>query len=78
MIMSLPSREEHGMREFENRTLRGEIGAKGNEMVRGWRKLPNEKLQKFYSWINIIRMLESQKKSWVWQVVRKGRRRTRS
>jgi hypothetical protein len=40
-------REEHRMRVFENRVLRGIFGLKGNEVIGGWRKLPNEELHNF-------------------------------
>jgi hypothetical protein len=78
MIMSLPSRDERGLREFEYRTLRRKFGPKGGEMVGGWRKMHNEELQKFYSWPNIIRMLKSRRYSWTWHVAHKGIRGTRS
>jgi hypothetical protein len=76
--MSLPSREEHGLREFGNRALRRKFGPKGDEMVGGWRNLHNEELRKFFSWPNIMRTFKSQRKSFAWHVARMGRRGMRS
>jgi hypothetical protein len=41
---SLTLREEHRLRMFENRVLRGIFGLKGDEVVGGWGKLHNEEL----------------------------------
>jgi hypothetical protein len=41
---SLTLREEHRLRVFENRVLRGIFGPKRDEMMGGWRKLRNEEL----------------------------------
>ena len=38
-IWSLTLREEHRLRVFENRVLRGIFGAKRNEVTGEWRKL---------------------------------------
>jgi hypothetical protein len=35
-------REEHGLRVFENRVLRGIFGPKREEVAGGWRRLHNE------------------------------------
>jgi hypothetical protein len=47
---SLTLREEHRLRVFENRVLRRIFGLKGDEVMRGWRKLHN-----LYSSQSIIR-----------------------
>jgi hypothetical protein len=43
-IIDLHLREEHRLRVFENRILRGIIGPKRDAVTRGWRKLHNEEL----------------------------------
>jgi hypothetical protein len=42
---SLAVRNEHGLREFENRVLRRIFGLKRDEVIAVWRKLRNEDLQ---------------------------------
>jgi hypothetical protein len=44
----LTIREEHRLRVFENRVLRRIFGPKRDEATRGWGKLHNEELYKFY------------------------------
>jgi hypothetical protein len=39
---SLTLREEHRLRVFENKVLRGIFGPKRDEMIGVWRKLHNE------------------------------------
>jgi hypothetical protein len=41
-------REEHGLRVFENRVLRGVFGSRRNKVTGKWRKLHNEKLNDLY------------------------------
>jgi hypothetical protein len=41
---SLTVREEHTLRGFENRVLRGIFGPKRDGVTGGWRKLHNEEL----------------------------------
>jgi hypothetical protein len=43
-IWSLILREEHRLRVFENRVLRGIFGPKRDEATGSWRKLHNEEL----------------------------------
>jgi hypothetical protein len=38
-----------GVRVFENRALRGILGLKRDEVMRGWRQLHNRKLRDLYS-----------------------------
>jgi hypothetical protein len=46
---SLTLREEHRLREFENRVLRRIFRPKRNEMTGEWRKLHSEELRDLYS-----------------------------
>jgi hypothetical protein len=52
-------REEHRVRVFENRVLRGIFGAKRDEIAGGWRKLYNEELHNLKFSSNTIRMMKS-------------------
>jgi hypothetical protein len=45
---SLTLREEHRLRVFENRVLRGIFGPKRGEVTREWRRLLNEELNELY------------------------------
>jgi hypothetical protein len=54
---SLALTEEHSLRVFENRVLRGIFGPRRDEIIGGWRKLHNEELHNFYS-TNIIRVIK--------------------
>jgi hypothetical protein len=72
---SLTLREEHRLREFENRVLRRIFGLNGDEVTRVWRNLHNEKLHNFYSASSIIRMMKSRRMRWAGRVVRIGARR---
>jgi hypothetical protein len=69
---SLTLREEHILRVFENRVLRGMFGPKMDEVIGGWRKLHNEELQNLYGSPSIIRMIKSRKRAG--HVARMGRR----
>jgi hypothetical protein len=46
---SLTLKEEHRLRVFENRVLRGVFGPKRAEVTGEWRKLHNEELNGLYS-----------------------------
>jgi hypothetical protein len=50
----LTQRDEHGLRVFENRVLRGLFVPKGEEVAEGWRRLHNEKLHNLYTSPNIL------------------------
>jgi hypothetical protein len=52
---SLTVREEHRLRVFDNRVLRGE------EVTGEWRELHNEGLHNLYSSPSIIRMIKSRR-----------------
>jgi hypothetical protein len=54
---SLPRREEHKLRVFENRFLRGMLSSTGMDLIGGLIKSQNE-FHDFYS-PNIIRILKS-------------------
>jgi hypothetical protein len=72
---SLILREEHRLRVFENRVLRGIFGPKRVKMeVGGCRKLHNDELQNFYPLPNIIRMMRSRSMRWEGHVARMDRR----
>jgi hypothetical protein len=58
--------EEHRLRVFENRVLRGIFGPKRDEVTGGWTKLHNEELHDLYFSPSIIRIIKS-----------RGMRRTR-
>jgi hypothetical protein len=45
---SLILREEHWLRVFENRVLRGIFGSKRDEVTGVWRRLHNEELHDLY------------------------------
>jgi hypothetical protein len=63
-------KEEHRLRVFENRVLRGIFGWKTDEMRGGWRKLQNRELHKLYSSPSIIRMIKSRRMRWARYVAR--------
>jgi hypothetical protein len=58
---SLTLWEEHRLRVFGNRVLRGIFGPKTDEVTGGWRQLHNEELHNFYSSPSIIRMIKSRR-----------------
>jgi hypothetical protein len=59
--LSLTLREEHRLRVFENRVLRGIFGPKRDEMIGGWTKLHNEELHNLYCSPSIIRIIKSRR-----------------
>jgi hypothetical protein len=71
---SLRVREEHKLREFENRVLRI-FGPKKDGVTGGWRKLHNEELHNWYSSPSIIRIIKSRRMRWVAHVERMGAKR---
>jgi hypothetical protein len=56
---SLTLREEHRLRVFENRLLRGIFGPKREEVPGEWRKLHNGELNNLYSSPDIIKRIKS-------------------
>jgi hypothetical protein len=71
---SLPLREEHGLRVFENRVLRRITEPKRDEVVGGWRKLHNKELRALCSSPSIIRNIKSRRR-WAGHVARMGEKR---
>jgi hypothetical protein len=67
---SLTLRQEHRLRVFENRVLRGIFGPKRDEVTGEWRKLHNEKLRDMYSSPSIIRKMKSRRVRWTGHVAR--------
>jgi hypothetical protein len=51
-------REEHRLKDFENRVLRRIFGPKRDEVTVEWRKLHNEELHNLYSSPHIIRQVK--------------------
>jgi hypothetical protein len=72
---SLTLREEHRLRVFENRVLRGIYEPKRDEVTGVWRKLHNEELHNLYSSPSIIRMITSSRMIWAGHVTRMGKKR---
>jgi hypothetical protein len=71
---SLTLREEHRLRVFENRVLRGKFGPKREEDG-SWRKLHDDELHSLYSSPNIVRVIKSWRMRWAGHVARMGKRR---
>jgi hypothetical protein len=72
---SLTLREEHRLREFENRVLRRIFGPKRDEVTGEWRKMHNRELHDLYSSPSIIRIIKSRKMRWAGHVARMGANR---
>jgi hypothetical protein len=70
--LSLTLREEHRLRVFENRVLRGIFGPKGDEVMGEWRKLHSGELCNLYSSPDIIRQIKSRRMRWAGHVARMG------
>ena len=58
---SLTLREEHRLRDFENRVLSRVFGPKTDEVTGKWRKLHNKELNDLYSSPNIVRVIKSRR-----------------
>jgi hypothetical protein len=72
---SLILREEHRLRVFENRVLRRIFGPNSDEVIGEWRKLHNEELHIFYSYLNIIKQIKSKRMRWAEYVASIGEER---
>jgi hypothetical protein len=64
--------EEHRLRVFGNRVLRGMFGPKGDEVTGEWRKLHSGELHNLYSSPDIIRHMKSRRMRWAGHVARMG------
>jgi hypothetical protein len=62
---SLTPREEHRLRVFENRVLRGIFGPKREEVTGQWRKLHNEEPDDLYCSPSVVRVIKSGRMRWV-------------
>jgi hypothetical protein len=68
---SLTVREEHRLRVFENTVLRL-FGLKRDEVTGEWRQLCKEDLHNLYTYLNIIRQIESRRMRWVGHLAHMG------
>jgi hypothetical protein len=68
---SLTLREEHRLRDFENRVLRRIFGPKREEDG-SWRKLHNDELHSLYSSQSTVRVIKSGRMRWAGHVARMG------
>jgi hypothetical protein len=69
---SVTLREEHRLRVFENRVLRGIFGPKGDEVTVERRKLHSGELLNLYSSTEIIRQIKSRRIRWAGHAARMG------
>jgi hypothetical protein len=69
---SLTLREEHRLRVFENRVLRGIFGPKMDKVMEQLRKLHTGELRNLYSSPNTIRWRKSRIIRWTGHVARMG------
>jgi hypothetical protein len=65
-------REEHRLRVFESRVLRGTFGPGRDEVTGEWRKLHNGELHILYSSPDIIKQIKSRRMRWAGHVARMG------
>jgi hypothetical protein len=56
--LALILRDEHRLRVFENRVLRGIFGPEWDKVIREWRKLHNEELNDLYCSPHIVRVIK--------------------
>jgi hypothetical protein len=71
----LTLREEHKLKAFENRVLKGLFGPMWDEITISFRKLDREKFRNLYSSPNIIRTFKSRRMRWAGNVARVGAQR---
>jgi hypothetical protein len=65
---SVTLREEHRLRVFENRVLRGIFGPKRDGVTGEWRRLHDKELNDLYSSPNIIQVIKSRSMRWAGHV----------
>jgi hypothetical protein len=68
ILLNLHILEEHGLRVFANRVLRGIFGPKRNEVIGGWRNVHNENLHNSYCSLSTIRIIKSRRMRWAGHV----------
>jgi hypothetical protein len=68
VLWSLTLREEHKLKEFENRVLRRIFGTKNNGVTGGQRNLHNTNLYDLYSSPSKIRIIKSRRMRWAGHV----------
>jgi hypothetical protein len=73
--MPFALKDEHRLRVFENRVLRGIFGPKRDDVTGKWRKLHNENIHDLYFSRNIVRVIKSRKMIPLGHVARNGERR---
>jgi hypothetical protein len=64
--------EEHRLRVFENRVLRGIFWPKRDGVTEEWRRIHNEELYDLFSSPNIILVIKSRRMKWAGHVARMG------
>ena len=67
-------REEHRLREFENRVLKRIFGPKSNQVTEEWRRLHNQELYALYYSPDIFRMIKSRRMRLAGRIAQMGRR----
>jgi hypothetical protein len=73
--LSLTLREEHRLRVFENRVLRGIFGQRRDEVTGERRKPHNEELRDLYSSPSVVRIIKSRRMRWAGHVTQMGEKR---
>jgi hypothetical protein len=63
-------REEHRLRVFENRVLRGIFGLRRDEVTEEWRKMHSGEIHNLCSSPDIIRQIKSRRMRWAGHVAR--------
>jgi hypothetical protein len=69
---SVTLREEHKLKVFENRVLRGIFGPKRDEVTGEWSGFDNRELHNLYSSPDIIKQIKSRRMRWAGHVARMG------
>jgi hypothetical protein len=65
-------REEHRLRVFENRVLRGMFGPKRDEVMEEWRKMHNGELHNLWTSPDLVRQIKSRRMRWAGHVACMG------